>query len=356
MAGSSGDDQILMKVAVLGITFSVICTLGLAVLWNYGSDYSYDEITKGRTELIDFSGQSMINQNPWFLTHVYTPWVSTDGVNGHLDQDGWLYGQEITDYPDLGKSANIALDPEQKSSVPLTITQERAEWSKATGLSWWVNNPFVIITYPIGKILGWDPYTRETVIAPSFNHTGYRFVFDPALPFKSGTSTVDGSLSIVWYSYNQQEGLSGGLQIYGGDVLLSSYSATDIVAGYNTTQSYASTYQFMFDGTPLTLSIRFNPEVIESGTPLLAAFVQGSWTMAISSVSAGNFYDIDNSASFANTTGSIINTFVQIYTFQTPNVGNDWAQLVIWLLVGLPMTIAMLCVAMRIVGGVLRVF
>ena len=78
--------------------------------------------------------------------------------------------------------------------------------------------------------------------------------------------------------------------------------------------------------------------------------------MAISSVSAGNFYDIEGSASFANTTGSIINTFIQIYTFSTPNIDNEWAQLIIWLLVGLPMTIAMLCVSMRIVSSVVRVF
>lgn len=352
----AGNDQILMKVAVLGITFSVICTLGLAVLWNYGSDYSYDEITKGRTELIDFSGQSMINQNPWFLTHVYTPWVSSDGAEGHIDQDGWLFGQEITDYPDLNKATDIALDVDQKSSVPISISSEQVSWRKQTGLQWWADNPLSFITRPIGEFFGGDPFTYTDVVGSKYNFTGYRYVFDPSLPFKSGTSTVDGSLSIVWYSYNNQEGLSGGLQVYGGDVLLSSYSATDIVAGYNTTQAYATTYQFMFDGTPLTLSIRFNPEVIESGTPLLSAFVQGSWTMAISSVSAGNFYDLDNSASFATTTGGIINTFVQIYTFNTPNVENDWAQLIIWLLVGLPMTIAMLCVSMRIVGGVLKVF
>ena len=176
------------------------------------------------------------------------------------------------------------------------------------------------------------------------------------LPFESNASTVDGSLSLVWYSYNNQEGLSGGLQIYGGNVLLSSYSASDIVAGYNLTNAYATTYQFMFDGTPLTLSIRFNPDVIDAGTPLMSAFSAGDWTMAISSKSAGNFYDIDNSSSFTATAGSVVNTFIQIYTWSAPQLTNAWANLVIWLMVGLPMTIAMLCVGLRMVNSVTRIF
>lgn len=77
--------------------------------------------------------------------------------------------------------------------------------------------------------------------------------------------------------------------------------------------------------------------------------------MAISSLSAGNFYDIEESNSFASTAGSMISTFVDIYTFDLPNVENGWAKTIMWLLVGLPMTVAMLCVTMRIVSSV-RIF
>ena len=354
MGSFNGNDQILIKVAVLGITFSIICTLGLTVLWAYGGDYSYDQIKEYRDDLIQFSGETMINQTPWVLTHVYTPWITSDGVENHIDDDGWLFGQEIDDYPGLNTSAAIALDPSQKSSVPITVSDQTQPFSYVDGLEWWADNPISFITRPIGEFFGGDPNTYAEGQATIWNFTGNRYVFDPTLPFhdEQTVSTVDGSLSLVWYSYNNQEGLSGGLQIYGGDVLISHYSATDIIANYNQTSSYATTYEFRFDGVPLTLSIRFNPDVIEGGSSLMQAFSQGDWTMAISSVSAGNFYDLDNSASFTSTAGSMIDTFIKIYTFDLPNVNNPWVSTIIWLLVGLPMTIAMLCVTMRLVASV----
>lgn len=364
---ASGDDQILIKIAVFGVAFSIIATLGLAVLVLDGGDYDYESIQGYRDDLIEFSGEGMINQNPWVLEHVYTAWQISDGVTAdHLDADNWLYGEEITsaDYDGgLGESANIRLSAEaaHKSSVPITVSSSEYEYTYVDGYTWWgdPDNPFSIITRPIGEFFGGDIYTYDSVTATQFNHTGWRYVFNPTLPFGTATednpdnvSSKDGSLSIVWYSYGSQEGISGGLQIYGGDVLLSTYSASDIVAGYNNTSAYATTYDFNFSGTMLTLSIRFDADVLAAGTPLMQAFSEGAWTMAISSVSAGNFFDIDNSASFASTAGSMIDTFVSVYTFDMPNVENGWAKTIMWLLVGLPMTLAMLCVTLRIVSSV----
>ena len=350
---NEGNDQLLMRVAILGITFSIICTMGLTLMLDYGGDYDYDTIRGYRQDLIEFSGESMINQTPWVLTHVYTPWLPSDGIEGHLDDDGWLYGEEIADYPYLNQSANIKLDVNQKSTVPITVSEESPEYSFVDGLEWWADNPIDFITRPIGEFFRQDPYTYATGNAGIWNYTGERFVFDPTLPFSQGTSSKDGSLSIVWYAYNGQEGLSGGLQIYGGgDVLLASYSASDIVADYMATNAYATTYDFNFEGVPLTLSIRFDAEVIENGTPLMSAFSQGLWSMAISSVSAGNFLDVENSNSFAATAGGMVDTFVKIYTWDLPQISNPWAMTVIWLMVGLPMTIAMLCVTLRVMSSI----
>lgn len=362
----NGNDQILIKVAVFGVTFSIIATLALAVLALDGGDYDYETIQGYRDDLIEFSGESMINQNPWVLTHVYTPWQISDGVDStHLDADHWLYGEEITsdDYSGgLGESADIRLDAEHKSSVPITVGRDTYQYEYVDGYKWWSNpdNPFSIITRPIGEFFGGDIYTYDSLTATTFSFTGWRYVFDPTLPFAvdsngdrtNATSSKDGSLSIVWYNYNDQEGISGGLQIYGGDVLLSTYSASDIVAGYNNTSTYATTYDFNFNGVMLTLSIRFDADVLANGMPLMQAFSAGHWTMAISSVSAGNFYDVQESATFASTAGSMIDTFVDIYTFNLPNIENGWAKTVMWMLVGLPMTLAMLCVTLRLVSAI----
>ena len=200
-----------------------------------------------------------------------------------------------------------------------------------------------------------DPRVYGDINTHSWNYTGYRYVFDPTLPFanegEEGTSTVDGSLSIVWYNYNNQEGLSGGLIIYGGDILLANYSATDIIADYNTTSGYATVYDFDFGGTVLTLSIRFDQNAIEDGMNLMEAWTLGKWSMAISSPSAGSFFDIDGSSSFTVTAGNMIDTFIKIYTLQVPSFQNQWANVILWILVGLPMTLAMLCITLKLING-----
>lgn len=361
-----GDDALLVKIAVFGVVMSVMCTALITVLFvENGSDYSFEEIQQGRDELETFTGQSMLNETPWKLTGVYTPWVSTDGTNGHIDDDGWLYGVAYTDangYNQIGKYANITLDPDQKSNVPITVSDSTVSYKYASGLkgwakgvTWFGHNFFNFRAE--GEALGFDPYTYESKNATIWNYTGYRYVFDPTLPFKTTdtdtgeVSTRDGKLSLVWYAYNGQEGLSGGLDVYGGRVLLASYSAADIITAYNSSSGYATTYEFDFEGTVLNLAIRFNQDTIDSGVPLMQAWTTGKWSMSVSSISAGNFFDINNSTSFSSSAGSMIKTFISIYTFDMPDLDNDWAKWILWALVGLPMTMAMLCITLRLVNG-----
>lgn len=351
---SFGDDATLIKIAVFGITVSIMCTLGISLMLVETGDYDYEDIQAYRNDLISFSGESMVNQTPWVLVHAYTPWDPSLPTEGHYS-DGWLYGVDITDYPDMGESADIHMDPNQKSTVPLTYTREAATFSQRDGTEWWANIP--VINW-IGEGLGFDPYTYRTIAANNFQYTGLRYVLDPTLPFSDNTSTRDGSLSLVWYTYNGQEGLSGGLDVYGGksgsssDVIrLASYSATDIIANYNESSAYASVYDFDFEGTHLNLSIRFDPNVIENGTPLMQAWTEGSWSFAISSVSAGNFLDIENSTAYADSVGNMADTFIKIFTFSVPDLGNSWAGMILWLMCGLPMTIALLCVTLRVINA-----
>ena len=111
-----------------------------------------------------------------------------------------------------------------------------------------------------------------------------------------------------------------------------------------------------FEDTHLNLTIRFPPNVYERYASLMDAWNDGAWSMAISSASAGNFFDVENSDAFTLTAGSMFDTFIDIYTFDYPYLGDSWSEVILWLLVGLPMTIAMLCVTARVVGGVFKIF
>lgn len=378
--GYSGNDQTMIRIAVFGITMSIVCTAMIAVIFatDTNGDYDFDTIQEYREDLSRFTGESMLNQTPWVLTAIYTPWLVTDGLEGHITDDNWLYGEEITRnapdpddedalyWPSIGKPSNIKLNPAQKSSILLSVGDDTYDYVYRNGLqSWAQTGVYDFVLGPTGYLLhkgiisladaiGIDKYTYDTKTVGTWNYTGWRYYFDPTLPFhdEPTKSTRDGALSLVWYSYNGQEGLSGALDVYGGDVLLASYSATDIISAYSSSSGYAVRYDFNFNGTLLNLFIQFDADVIESGVPLIEAWTTGQWSMAITSESVGNFLDIEDSTSYSVTGGSMIRTFIQIYTLSLPNIENDWMNIILWLLVGLPMTLSLALITLRVMEAV----
>ena len=346
-------------------------------------DYDYDTINAYRSQLTDFSGGQLVNDTPWVLNGVYTPFtpgnIPDSEIPNHIERDGnrttgWLFGQKITNYPYLGQAADIKLDPNQKSNQLLTVG-DPFNYEYRNGTTWWNGNNDMgaIILNPdivryLSSITGIgtvdDNYGYETVsgTANNWNYTGYRYTFDPVLPFNSEASTKDGRLSLVWYQIdNNNSGLSGALEIYidkdHEQIKLGTISSSEIInTFYRSSEGYVHVFDFNFEGTHLNLTIRFDPTVFSQYNTLQAAWDAGAWSMAVSSVSAGNFFDVENSNAFNVTAGSMLDTFVQIYTFDYPHFNDSWTEVIMWLLVGLPMTLAMLFITMRLVGGVFKIF
>lgn len=381
-----GDDNQLMKVAVFCITFSIISTC-LASMYILGQgDYDYDTISGYKAELTEFSGGQLVDDTPWVLTSVYTPFVPgsvpDSEIENHIEYDkgrttGWLYGEKITDYPGINEAVDIKLDPNQKSNQLLTVGNPYS-WEYEVGREWWAgDNPYGIDLSGAGGFVinAWNYMTQNELYtdtsgygviynsgsANNWAYTGYRYVFDPTLPFSGEGSTTDGRLSLVWYDIQTDTGLSGALEIYTDSnheqILLGRISAMDILSAFQTTTGYASVFDFNFEGTTLNLVIRFSPTVYQTYSSLKAAWDAGAWSMAISSPSAGNFFDVEHSNAFSITAGTAFDTFIDIFTFKQPEFVDDpWVSVIMWLLVGLPMTLGMLCVTMRLVGGVFKIF
>lgn len=343
------------------------------------SDYDAATIKAYQSQLYEYTGGTLVNDNPWILTSVYTPFdPERDGndMDNHVDPDGWVYGSSVS-YQYIDQATKIKLDPNQKSNQKLSYGEYG--WSYKTTEQGWHKAGKTVWKYvfqsDFDDFLGGlnnlgvnttDGYNYNSGLANNWNYTGYRYVFDPALPFSTGASSKDGTLSIVWYDTGDDTGLSGGLQIYKNGrssshddkILIAEYSASDIITAYQSANGWATVYNFNFEGILLHLSIQFGPLAIMDYANLKAAWDSGNWDMAISAPSAGNFFDVENSTSFVDSAGSMMDTFIQIYTFDYPKFENEglWANIVLWLLIGLPMTMALLLLTARFVGGVFRIF
>lgn len=372
----------LIVIAVFCITVSVLSTCLVAMYVGGSGDYDYDTINAYRSELVDFSGGQLVNDNPWVLNGVYTPFtpgtIADEDIPDHIERDGgrttgWLFGEKISNYQYLGEVADIKLDPNQKSNQLLTVG-DPLNYEYRNGRSWWNGgNEYGITVFDPGVVKFFanlvgqgdnisENYGYETVTgsANNWNYTGYRYTFDPVLPFDSQASSKDGRLSLVWYQIPGDTGLSGALEIYADknheQIKLGRVSASDIINTFRSSEGYVQTFDFDFEGTHLNLTIRFDPTVYNSYSSLQQAWDAGAWSMAISSASAGNFFDVENSNSFNVTAGSAFDTFIQIYTFDYPHFEDSWVEFIMWILVGLPMTMGMLFITMRLVGGVFKIW
>ena len=376
-----GDAHTLVVIAIFCIAMSVMSTCLVSMFVSGSSDYDYDTINAYRSDLTTFSGGQLVNDTPWVLNGVYTPFtpgsIPDEDIPDHIERDGgrttgWLFGQKITNYPYLGEVADIKLDKNQKSNQLLTVGNP-TEYEYRNGKSWWNGGNEWGVTVLDPNLVRWfsqttgigdidENYGYNTVSgsANNWNYTGYRYTFDPVLPFSSQASAKDGRLSLVWYQIPGDTGLSGALEIYADkdheQIKLGSISARDIINTFRSSEGYVQTFDFDFEGTHLNLTIRFDPTVYSSYSTLQQAWDDGAWAMAISSASAGNFFDVENSNAFNVTAGSMLDTFVQIYTFEYPHFDNSWMEFIMWILVGLPMTLGMLLITMRLVGGVFKIF
>lgn len=363
LGGGGGDDRLQIELAVFGVVISIVVSALLPVLLPVNpAGYSLEDIYAERSSLELYTGESMINQAPYKLQHVYTPY--TVGQEYHLTEEGWLYGSELTDngqpsYVIDGKEqiglTEIRLDPSKKSTVPLyqgdnvATSTVKVSVTGSTGDVWQdiINGIIRLVTFGSE---GWQ-VTEEFREYPTWAFSGYRYELDPMLristhdtdgnPQTDTRAVDDAKLSIVWYDLDGQEGISGGLVLYNSktNAILASYTAAEIVAQYNPMSQNAAKFKLDFDGTPVNMWIKFDPDVIINNLDLSQSFSLGKWTVAFTSTSADLYLDLQNSNSFASSLGSMLETYIGIFTMSLPQLSAEW-NLVLWVVCVMPMGLA----------------
>ena len=381
LSGAGGDDRLQVQLAVFGIVISVMVSALLPILIPTANSvgYTLDEIYQERNALELYTGESMISQAPFKLQHVYTPY--TLGDEYHVTEEGWLYGSEllnedqepsyvINGEEQIGKT-EIRLDPNYKSAVPLYDSPTRyAKLVKESAYDWlgggfwqrsaefWTAGLLSFMTWfwdsdreeHITDVIWQDKYVDGYY--PTWNFSGYRYELDPMLRIQTHTESGptadskavdDAKLSIVWYDTDGQEGISGGLVLYNSksNAILASYTAAEIVASYNSMSQTASKFRLNFDGTLITMWIKFDPDVIINNLDLSWAFSQGKWTVAFSTPSADTYLDLQNSGSFSSSLGSMLETYIGIFTMSLPQLSTEW-NLVLWIVCVMPMGLAVI--------------
>lgn len=362
LLSASGDDSLQLKMFVWGFVLSIAISVLLPVMYPAApsTGYTIEEIYAEREALEAYTGESMVNQAPFVLTHVYTPYVAGDEYK--TTADGWLYGDELTDgngqpyfVPStatdnqIGMTKGIRLEPTAKSDVPLFQSDYKAAIA-TKNLKWYYTaaDGSLNTLGGIAQFFGADVYETSTQTLPAWNFSGYRYEFDPMLRLNTTDgadlkAVSDATLSIVWYDLDGAEGISGGLVLYNNitNGIVANYTAAEIIANYQATSATATSYSLDFEGTKVHMFIQMDPDVKVSGMDLETAWTEGRWTLAFTCASADAYMDITNSNSFAGSVGNILTTYSQLMTFNLPNISTEY-NLVLWAICVGPMAMAVL--------------
>ena len=99
MAGEGGDANTLIKVAVFCLTFSIISTAMVTWYIQGSGDYDYDTLGAFKSQLVEYSGGQLVNDSPWVLTSVYTPFipsqVAEEDIPDHIEYDNGRGGLAV---------------------------------------------------------------------------------------------------------------------------------------------------------------------------------------------------------------------------------------------------------------------
>lgn len=363
------------------VTFATVVSIMIAVLLPFlcpiqGMDADdVDRIMGQRAELQAFTGASMVNQSPFQLTGVYTPYIPGQSAERYT-KDGMLYGESINPYTLNGtnyidKVANIKLDPEHKSSSMLiadnrtveTEYQRLKDWADGGNYDWWELGrvPLDFLNMWLHKdVLNEDPYETytKTTNYSTWVYSGYRYVFEPSLNVDYATETGEASsdrmsLSIVWYDIESTEGISGGLVIYENKTkqLVANITAGEVVRDYDLYSGRASIYTLAFDGLPMKMAIKFDTSALDGSMELLDAWSKGYWTVGFYASSIHNFIDVENSMSYELTLGSLVDTYTQIFTLNYPTLGAGW-DIIVWIMCSLPMLLVLVGAILNVIDSI----
>lgn len=267
-------------------------------------------------------GQGSSTEMPWTLTGIYTPY--TGGSYRYTD-DGWLYGSLITNYSP--SQYNISREYQEQHPEYPTVTydsryrvlyQDEKDGSHVYryGLTAQTHGGQTLSSLGLegnvtqdGKVDG-DLYTYVTMDVNQqsdifftsslkrsnnqyfyYEYTGYRYAFQPLSDYyirgtdgsAIRTNAVNTSLSLIWYNFIGNSGISGQLVLTGSDSGVDYITASEIVTAFNSINNTAK-FVMNFNGCDMNIYIRINPAYTSQGWSIEDCYNYGWWSIMVSSV------------------------------------------------------------------------
>lgn len=337
-----GSPDFTLRMITMGLVIALLLPMGMSVLAPMAYNGSNpDEVLEGYAE---FTGQTASTKvSVWPLTGIYTPFTggSYDPETGKTTtygytDDGWLYGSSV-----------MAYTPSQYVGDDQMYTVYKADdgvfryWSDSKDydeLNGTGHKGRVIengrVTYPgdLYTNVNFDVRQQSDIffIESSkqedgaghffYDYSGYRMAFQPISNYTA--QNADGkeipviatttSLSLIWYSYYNQSGISGNLVISGSTSGVAYVNAATILGAFNSNTNTAK-LNMVFNGVNMGIYIKIDPMKTASGYTVQQCFDLGYWSIMVTSMSVESnaYLGTDSSMNIVK----ILETMFDLFTF-----------------------------------------
>lgn len=338
----SGNGPFVKRTLTYSIMVMVLLTSAITIFGdtpptNNGYESELNELLGG---YYDMTGSTTTTEEIWGLTGIYTPiGIDAQGNNSSARMvlnDGWIAGDRVTSYTptqyngasSLGQGIfghTVQYDKDKKlyyytdhESGLLDITDGTA--SKPSDGTLYTN---VVMDTKHKSNIFFTVGNKQQEENGTFwyNFSGYRYCFQPLKDYHYNTSTpithTDTSLSLIWYTYTTDSGISGQL-VVGSDSGVSYITATQIVQAYNSA-NYTAKFQMAFNGINMNLYIKMDVYALtQGGYSIEQCYTAGLWSIMVTSPATV----VDSSSSSSPfTLNKFVDVATKLLTFQIADYG-----------------------------------
>lgn len=291
------------------------------------------EIDVDRNELFDayyeMTGQEAQTKTAiWVLTGLYTP--VEEGSTWGVTDDGWMYKTELKTWsPSQYKSTPQSYTVGKGSDGVFRYAGNSRDYNETTGTGHKEGDLYTMFSFDPQYMS--DIFFTEsgrTVVGDNFyyHYSGVRAAFQPISSYTILNQNGDRvpviatttSLSLVWYQWYNQTGITGQLILSGSSGGVAYLNGANIVSAYNSATNSA-TFPMVFNGgVNIDITVRLDPMYLSTMT-VQECYDAGYWSIMVTSQSADEsaYTGTDNALNPVK----IFETMVDLFTFNYKDYG-----------------------------------
>lgn len=264
-----------------------------------------EEMNELLSAYYDATGSTVQNEQIWGLTGIYTPYgISANGTPSTTQMvlpDGWVAGDRVGSYTPKQYNGEASLHEGKQGYTVTYDTSKGLYYYTAHGSDLADINNGTVSTPSTGTLytsVAMDTGKKSDVFFTIgnkqeldngtfyYNYTGYRYCFQSLSDYYYDASTpithTSTSLSLIWYQYTNDSGISGQMVLAGSDSGIAYITAQQIVTSFNSA-NYTSRFTMSFNGIDMTIYVQLNPYAITHGYSVSDCYNQGYWSVLVTS-------------------------------------------------------------------------